>query len=472
MPHAAAVGSRPSSSTCTVELEPARQPSHGSDESPSSRRPVVPPTAVTAKQRWNRPRINTFRVAATFVSFIIMGANDAAYGALIPYGLRGTMLMFGAQLETYYHLTYTVVSLIFLSPLVGYVLAALLSNGIHMRFGRRGIALLGPGCHTVAYVVMALHPPYPVLVLVFILAGFGNGLLDAAWNAWVGNMANANELLGFLHGFYGLGATLSPLIATAMITKAKAAWYVFYYIMTAGAVVETAICLAAFWQETGHQFRHDHPTTAGQTTGRTRQALGNKLTWVVSVFLFGYVGIEVALGGWIVTFMMRVRKGDPFAAGISATGFWLGITVGRVILGFVTPRIGEKLAIIIYLALSILLELLFWLIPQFIVSALAVAFLGFFLGPLFPAAVISATHHLPTSLHIPSIGFASAFGGAGAAVFPFVVGAIAQQASGGVAVLQPVVLALLAVIGAIWVLGIPGGWLGRNQRRGRRGLSV
>jgi fucose permease len=45
-------------------------------------------------------------------------------------------------------------------------------------------------------------------------------------------MANANEVLGFLHGFYGLGAVLSPLIATTMITKGqRLPWYMFYYVM-------------------------------------------------------------------------------------------------------------------------------------------------------------------------------------------------------------------------------------------------
>ena len=53
----------------------------------------------------------------------------------------------------------------------------------------------------------------------------------------------------------------------------------------------------------------------------------------------------VALGGWIVTFMIRVRKATHFASGMTATGFWLGLTVGRVTLGFLTPRIGERLAI-------------------------------------------------------------------------------------------------------------------------------
>jgi fucose permease len=54
---------------------------------------------------------------------------------------------------------------------------------------------------------------------------------DAAFNAWVGVMASANEVLGLLHGFYGLGAVISPLIATTMITKGALPWYYWYYIM-------------------------------------------------------------------------------------------------------------------------------------------------------------------------------------------------------------------------------------------------
>lgn len=45
-------------------------------------------------------------------------------------------------------------------------------------------------------------------------------------------MANPNEVLGFLHAFYGLGAVLAPLIATTMITKGqRLPWYYFYYVM-------------------------------------------------------------------------------------------------------------------------------------------------------------------------------------------------------------------------------------------------
>jgi fucose permease len=97
------------------------------------------------------------------------------------------------------------------------------------------------------------------------------------------------------------------------------------------------------------------------------------------------------------------------------------------------------------------LELLFWLVPQFYVSAVAVAFQGFFLGPLFPASVVQATKILPKHLHVFAIGFAAACGGAGASAFPFAVGAIAQSTSKGVQVLQPIVMALFATLLVLWL---------------------
>lgn len=129
-----------------------------------------------------------------------------------------------------------------------------MNNWIHHKFGQRGVAFIGPVCHLIACekflslypklllahpltptdisdLMIALHPPYPVLVVAFMIAGYGNGLADAAWNAWIGSMANANEILGFLHGLYGLGAVISPLVATSMITKANLEWYSFYYLM-------------------------------------------------------------------------------------------------------------------------------------------------------------------------------------------------------------------------------------------------
>ncbi|CAO2650485.1 Nn.00g017770.m01.CDS01 [Neocucurbitaria sp. VM-36] len=409
--------------------------------------------AATKLERWNAPRTNLYRTLAAFWSFVVMGSNDAAYGALIPY------------LQEYYHLTFVVISLVFLSPLVGYTASALLNNSIHLNFGQRGVAVIAPTCHLIAYIVISVHPPYPVLVVIFtttltfgggnlVVAGFGNGLADAAWNAWIGNMANPNEVLGFLHAFYGVGAVLAPLIATSMITKGdKLPWYNFYYVMIAMAAIELVTSTTAFWGATAAVFRAANPRTSNTKDNRMKEALVRlphaRVTWLCALFLLGYVGIEVALGGWIVKFMLEVRHGEEFASGMTATGFWMGVTVGRIVLGFITPRLGEKLAIAIYLPLTMALELIFWLVPQFYVSAVAVSFQGFFLGPLFPAAVVAATKLLPRHLHVSAIGFAAAFGGSGAAIFPFAVGAIAQAK--GVQVLQPIVLALLGVILGLWL---------------------
>lgn len=147
--------------------------------------------------------------------------------------------------------------------------------------------------------------------------------------------------------------------------------------------------------------------------------------------------------------MLRVRSASPSASGYSGTGFWAGMAVGRASLGFLTERFGERLCVTVYLALCFALQLIFWLVPKFIVSAVAVALLGFFIGPMFPGGVMMTAKLLPKHIHVSAMGFAMAIGGTGGTVFPFVIGAIAS--SKGVKVLQPIILALLVVLLGLWL---------------------
>ncbi|UKZ84046.1 hypothetical protein TrVFT333_011862 [Trichoderma virens FT-333] len=368
------------------------------DENGNSEPCATSATAVT--EGWNESRTNAFRLVASVFCFMVMGANDSAYGPLIPY------------LEKYYNLT----------------------------------------CYTTAYIIIALYPPYIVLVLAFILAGCGNGVADAAWNAWVGNLDNSSELSGFLHAFYGVGGVVSPLIATALITKANLEWYAFYYIMIGLASTETIALASAFWSSSGAEYRRIYKTNELEKEVSLTEALFRmpfaRVSWVAAFYLLCYVGVEVALGGWVVVFMLRVRHGEPFASGMSAVGFWLSITVGRAVLGFATPRIGVKLATALYIGAAGSLKLIFWLVPQFYIYAVAVSFQGFFMGPLFPNAILVAGKLLPRQHHVVVIGFAAAFGGCGAAVLPFLTGILAEAQ--GPKVLQPIVLALLVITLGIW----------------------
>lgn len=94
------------------------------------------------------------------------------------FGLR-TQLIPG-QIGDYYSVSYTVISLIFLAPFLGYLLAALTNNLIHYHIGQRGVAILGPLTRLIGYIPLCLHPPFPALPPIMLFPGFGNGIEDSA----------------------------------------------------------------------------------------------------------------------------------------------------------------------------------------------------------------------------------------------------------------------------------------------------
>lgn len=114
------------------------------------------------------------------------------------------------------------------------------------------------------------------------------------------------------------------------------------------AVLELGTLTSSFWKFDGPAYRRIYRDNEIEKESGLGQALFHRpaarVSWTAALFLLFYVGVEVALGGWIVLFMINVRDGEPFASGMSATGFWLGITVGRAVLGFVTDRVGVKFA--------------------------------------------------------------------------------------------------------------------------------
>ncbi|KAF4830851.1 Bypass of stop codon protein 6 [Colletotrichum tropicale] len=395
------------------------------------------------------------------------------------------------QIEEYYGITYLQVSLIFLSPVLGFIMSTVSNHAVHLRYGKRGVIIMAGTCHVTAYLVGCFHPPFPVLIVVYILVGLGSGAKTAAWNSFVGGFNKSNELLGLLHGFYGLGATITPVTASALFSQGWH-WYQVYYVLVAMAASEFILTLSLFYPQNGKAYREEIGESRGQQetievplqvmplgenagrppmrrnpssrvfkaassfkTSNTWNCLKNRVVLVCSAFLLAYVGSEVALGGWLVTFMIDVRGGSAFASGLTASGFWAGITVGRIILGFVTGRVfkSEKHAVTVYLVCAIIMQLLYWLIPNFISSAIIVAFLGFFLGPVFPAVIVCLSRLLPQRMRVSAIGICSAIGASGASVIPFMVGAIAQAK--GVAVLQPIILSVLAVCFLLWLL-LPG----------------
>lgn len=170
---------------------------------------LPPVTAVSTAQRWNDPPRNKYRVFSCFFTFIVYGMNDGAPGAMVP--------LFGE----YYGLPHSIISLIFLSPMVGCVLASFTTNRLHAVAGRRGVAAAATCAYMLAYIGLAQHPPFGVVVCLLVLTGFGSGLMNGSWNSWFGGLVQGSTMLGFLHGFWGLGATLSPILVCRCLLLVK-----------------------------------------------------------------------------------------------------------------------------------------------------------------------------------------------------------------------------------------------------------
>lgn len=75
-------------------------------------------------------------------------------------------------------------------------------------------------------------------------------------------------------------------------------------------------------------------------------------------------------------FLISVRKGEPSKVGYVASGFWGGLTLGRVVLADITNKLGERRMIFVYLVIALVMQLLFWFLPNIIANAVVVSVLG------------------------------------------------------------------------------------------------
>lgn len=108
--------------------------------------------------------------------------------------------------------------------------------------------------------------------------------------------------------------------------------------------------------------------------------------------------------GWVVEYLVTVRQGDIAAMGYVSTGFGAGMTLSRLLLAEPTHRFGERRMVFGYIAISIGLQLVFWLVPNIVASAVAVSLMGFFLGPLFATGMSVASKLFPRKVQAAALG--------------------------------------------------------------------
>ncbi len=144
--------------------------------------------------------------------------------------------------------------------------------------------------------------------------------------------------------------------------------------------------------------------------------------------------------------MLRSRHATAYVAGLSSSGYWIGMAVGRLTLGFATDRIGVRRATSLYFVTAIGIDIIFAALSSPAASVALMTMLGFIMGPMFPSGVVVLTRLLPAELHVAAVSFVASLGQVGAAFSPFAIGAVIQGLGVGFfrfAILAETVLALL-----------------------------
>ncbi|KAH8194716.1 hypothetical protein TruAng_011109 [Truncatella angustata] len=242
-----------------------------------------------------------------------------------------------------------------------------------------------------------------------------------------------------------------------MVTAGNLVWS-RYYLVTLGLAAFNAIFAAwSFWDydKELHISYGSAQTVPEAQRGRgsaTLAAFKSRVVLLGALFVFTYQGAEVSVSGWVVSFLIETRGGDPSQVGYVSAGFWAGITVGRFLLSPLGYRLGEKGFIYGLVIGSAAFELLVWLVPNIIGNAVAVAIVGLLLGPVWPCATIVFTRNLSRKEQVSGLSIISAFGSSGGAFMPLAIGLLSQKI--GTYVLHPVVIGLCGLMIIVW-FGIP-----------------
>ena len=153
---------------------------------------------------------------------------------------------------------------------------------------------------------------------------------------------------------------------------------------------------------------------------------------------------------WAYTLLTESRGVASEAAGLWTGSYWAMFTVGRILAGLYTKRVGNPQLVIGSLAGALTGALLLWWNPAVWVNLLAVGLIGLAIAPIFPALISDTTRRVGMRFSANTIGIQMAGGGLGMATIPGLIGILARQIS---LEIIPVSLTVLfaGLVGLFWL---------------------
>ena len=365
-----------------------------------------------------------------YLAFISLGLPDSLLGSAWPTIYRE----FGVPVS-YMGIISMIIS-------IGTVISSLQSDRLTRRFGAGKVTVVSVTMTAVALLGFSVSDSMWMLCLWAIPYGLGAGSVDAALNNYVA-VHYASRHMSWLHCMWGLGAIIGPYAISFALTKGYG-WHGGYRIIGIFQVVLSVILLFSLplWKK---QAGSEEGSADAQTKSLTINGI-LKLTGAkeILVMFFCYCAVEQTTMQWASTYLNSQRGIDAKTAAGYASLFFIGITVGRAISGFLTMKFSDAQMIRLGQCL-ILLGIVCLFLPVGNFAALAgLIIIGLGCAPIYPCVIHSTPAYFGTDKSQAIVGVQMASAYIGTTVAPPLFGLIGNHIS--MSILPVYILLILAVM--------------------------
>ena len=373
-----------------------------------------------------------------YISFISLGLPDALLGASWP------------SMYTQFDVSVSYMGPVALLISIGTVISSLFTDRLTRRFGTGKVTAFSVALTAASLLGFSCSGSYWMLLLWAIPYGLGAGCVDASLNNYVA-IHYASRHMSWLHCMWGLGAATGPYIMGYVLTNGMN-WSAGYWSI---GILQTVLAIGLLlslplWKKAAPAQEETH---APEAVGLLQIF---KLPGAKAIILtfFCYCALEQTAGQWAGSYLnLHLGIEEEQAASLAGL-FYLGLTLGRAISGFLTLKLNDRQ--MTFLGMGILLSgLVVMLLPFGVFSATAgLVVIGLGCAPIYPCVIHStpAIFGAERSQSIIGVLMASAY--VGICLMPPVFGFIADWI--GIWSLPAVLLAVFAaMLLSYWQLHAP-----------------
>ncbi len=307
-----------------------------------------------------------FILVLLYIAFIALGLPDQLLGVAWPTMRIG----FGKNLDAAGVVTF--------SCTLFTALAGFLNGYIAKKFSISKIVAVSVLLTAIGCFGFALAPNWLIFLLFVIPSGLGAGSVDSSLNNYVA-LNYSSRHMSWLHGFWGIGTTLGPLIMTFAFLK-NLTWRSGYAFV---GLILMLISLLFFFKP----FQNTNKKSSEKEKNSEKHVNMISLnTFLSAAFFFFYTASEGGIGLWIYSVMTEQRGFDPIFAGTLAAAYWGALTLGRFLVGFITKYFSDK-TIIIFSIIGALISMLLLCIPYHSTTIIGLIALGLCFSGIYPCTM-------------------------------------------------------------------------------------